>query len=173
MLARAPPSNPMPSTLHGLLDALVARAPRGMLLGLDRVEAALAALGDPHLGLAAVHVAGSNGKGSTAAMVESIARAAGLRTGLYTSPHLCRFAERIRIDGRSIEDDAFERSLVAVLDRCRPDLTFFESLTVAAFFAFREAAVDVAVVEVGLGGRLDATNVIEAPIAAAITSISL
>jgi dihydrofolate synthase/folylpolyglutamate synthase len=155
------------------LDALVARVPRGMLLGLDRVEAALAALGDPHLELTAVHIAGSNGKGSTAAMVESIARAAGLRTGLYTSPHLCRFAERIRLDGEPLDDAAFERCLGAVLDRCQPDLTFFESLTVAGFVAFAEAGVDLAVLEVGLGGRLDATNVIRDPLATAITSISL
>jgi len=161
------------SSAHAQLNALVARAPRGMLLGLDRVEAALAALGDPHLGLRAVHIAGSNGKGSTAAMVESVARAAGLRTGLYTSPHLCRFAERIRIDGVPLDDEAFERCLGAVLARCQPDLTFFESLTVAAFVAFREAGVDLAVLEVGLGGRLDATNVIQDPLATAITSISL
>jgi dihydrofolate synthase / folylpolyglutamate synthase len=162
-----------PAGLIRTLDALVARVPRGMLLGLDRVEDALAALGDPHLGLAAVHVAGSNGKGSTSAMVEAIARAAGLHTGLYTSPHLCRFAERIRLDGEPIGDDAFERCLSLVLERCRPDLTFFESLTLAAFAAFREAGVDLAVLEVGLGGRLDATNVIRDPIATAITSISL
>jgi dihydrofolate synthase/folylpolyglutamate synthase len=161
------------SRLHDTLDALVARAPRGMLLGLDRVEDALAALGSPHLGLAAVHVAGSNGKGSTSAMVEAVARAAGLRTGLYTSPHLCRFAERIRVDGAPLGDDAFARCLGLVIEHCRPDLTFFESLTVAAFAAFREAQVDVAVLEVGLGGRLDATNVIRAPVATAITSISL
>ncbi len=164
------PSDP---SLVGLLNALVARAPRGMLLGLDRVEDALAALGDPHLAVPAVHVTGSNGKGSTAAMVESIARASGLRTGLYTSPHLCRFAERIRVDAAPIDDDAFARCLAAVVDRCRADLTFFESLTVAAFVAFRDARVDVAVLEVGLGGRLDATNVVRAPIATAITSISL
>ena len=107
-------------------------------------------------------------------MVESIARAAGLRTGLYTSPHLCRFAERIRVDGAPIDDERLRplRSPPS-LDRCRPDLTFFESLTVAAFVAFRDARVDVAVLEVGLGGRLDATNVIRAPVATAITSISL
>jgi dihydrofolate synthase/folylpolyglutamate synthase len=161
------------SSLIEKLDALQARAPRGMVLGLDRVEDALAALGNPHRALACVHVAGSNGKGSTSAMVESVARTAGLRTGLYTSPHLSRFAERVRIEGQPIGDEAFERALGAVLDRCRPDLTFFESLTVAAFAAFREAAVDVVVLEVGLGGRLDATNVIERPIATAITSISL
>jgi dihydrofolate synthase/folylpolyglutamate synthase len=161
------------SPLVAKLTALQARVPRGMLLGLDRVEHALAALGSPHLGLRAVHVAGSNGKGSTSAMIEAIARAAGLRTGLYTSPHLCRFAERIRLGGEPIDDVSFERSLAAVLDHCRPDLTFFESLTVAAFHAFREARVDLAVLEVGLGGRLDATNVIPAPLATAVTSIAL
>src|SRR5580692_1218800 len=156
-----PPPTPLVDALH----ALQARAPRGMVLGLDRVRVALAAVGDPHLDLCAVHVAGSNGKGSTSAMVESIAREAGLRAGLYTSPHLCRFAERIRVDGLPIEDGPFER--------CPAALTFFESLTVAAFLAFREARLDVAVIEVGLGGRLDATNVLEAPLATAITSISL
>lgn len=163
----------MTATLLDKLHALQARAPRGMMLGLDRVEDALHALGDPHRELAAVHLAGSNGKGSTAAMVESALRAAGLHTGLTTSPHLCRFAERIRVDGEPLDDASFDRALGAVLERCRPDLTFFESLTVAAFFAFREARVDVAVLEVGLGGRLDATNVIARPIAAAITTISL
>ncbi len=161
------------SPLVAKLAALQARAPRGMMLGLDRVERALAALGNPHHGLRAVHIAGSNGKGSTAAMVEAIARAAGLRTGLTTSPHLCRFAERIRISGEPIDDVGFERSLGAVLDRCPPDLTFFESLTVAAFHAFREARVQLAILEVGLGGRLDATNVIAAPLCTAVTSISL
>src|SRR5580700_6332798 len=103
------PRTPLVDALH----ALQARAPRGMILGLDRVRDALAALGDPHLGLAAVHVAGSNGKGSTSAMVASIARAAGLRTGLYTSPHLCRFAERIRLDGAPVSDG----TLAALLER--------------------------------------------------------
>ena len=161
------------SPLVAKLHALQARVPRGMMLGLDRVEHALAALGSPHLALRAIHIAGSNGKGSTSAMIEAVARAAGLRTGLYTSPHLSRFAERIRLGGEPIDDARFERSLAAVLDHCRPDLTFFESLTVAAFHAFSEARVDLAVVEVGLGGRLDATNVIRAPLATAVTSISL
>lgn len=161
------------SPLVAKLHALLARVPRGMMLGLDRVEHALAALDSPHLGLRAIHIAGSNGKGSTSAMIEAIARSAGLRTGLYTSPHLCRFAERIRLDGEPIDDVRFEHSLAAVLDHCRPDLTFFESLTVAAFHAFREARVDLAILEVGLGGRLDATNVIRTPLATAVTSISL
>jgi dihydrofolate synthase / folylpolyglutamate synthase len=145
----------------------------GMALGLDRVEEALLALGAPHEGLPVVHVAGTNGKGSTSAMVASIARKAGLRAGLYTSPHLSRFAERIRVAGEPITDEALDRALTAVLTRCRPDLTFFEVMTLAAFVAFREAAVDLAVIEVGLGGRLDATNVVRAPLATAITSIAL
>jgi dihydrofolate synthase/folylpolyglutamate synthase len=148
-----------------------------MLLGLDRVREALARLGNPHAGLACAHVAGSNGKGSTSAMVESIAREAGLRTGLYTSPHLSRFAERIRIGGEPIADDAFDRALGLALgataDPSQGELTFFEVLTIAAFVAFRDAGVEVAVLEVGLGGRLDATNVIEAPLATAITSLAL
>ncbi|WP_267888146.1 bifunctional folylpolyglutamate synthase/dihydrofolate synthase, partial [Sorangium cellulosum] len=158
--------------LPALLAALGQRAPRGMVLGLDRVREALAALGDPHAGLAAVHVAGTNGKGSVCAMVESIAREAGLRAGLYTSPHLSRFAERIRIGGEMIGDAALEAALSAALERVPSPLTFFEALTVAAFVAFRDAGVDLAILEVGLGGRLDATNVIAAPLCTAITSIA-
>lgn len=160
-------------TLVARLRELEARVPRGMMLGLDRVERALARLGDPHLAIPCVHVAGSNGKGSTCAMLESIARAAGKRTGLYTSPHLVRFAERIRFDGEPIADDAFDAALARVFDRCDADLTFFETVTVAAFVAFAEAKIDLAILEVGLGGRLDATNVVVAPLATAITSISL
>lgn len=159
------------------LGALSRRARWGMLLGLDRVRGALESVGAPHVGIACVHVAGSNGKGSTCAMVESIAREAGLRTGLYTSPHLSRFAERIRIAGEPIGDAAFDRALgMALKAEGAPglgELTFFEVLTIAAFIAFREAGVDLAVLEVGLGGRLDATNVVEAPLVTAITSIAL
>src|SRR6185295_9257203 len=115
------------------IASLQARAQRGMALGLDRVEEALARLGSPHLAVAAVHVAGTNGKGSVSAMTESIVRAAGLRTGLYTSPHLCRIAERIRLDGEPIDDDAFARVLGLVEERCEVPLTFFELLTIAAF----------------------------------------
>src|SRR4051794_2193757 len=159
--------------LRSRLEQIQARVPRGIVFGLERVNAALAELGDPHLDLACVHVAGTNGKGSTSAMVESIARAAGLRTGLYTSPHLCRFAERIRLDGEPIDDDAFAAALDRVLGGCRADLTVFESLTIAAFVAFHDAGVELAVIEVGLGGRLDATNAIRAPLCTAITSIGL
>lgn len=143
-----------------------------MRLGLERTLAACKALGDPHRDLPAVHVAGTNGKGSVAAMVERIAREAGKRTGLYTSPHLVRFAERIRVDGEPVEDAAFGSALDRVLAEALEELTFFETLTLAAFVVFREANVDVAVLEVGLGGRLDATNVVERPLATAVVSIT-
>ena len=161
------------SSLEAHLRELCTRARFGMDLGLDRARAALAEAGDPHLDLACLHVTGSNGKGSTCAMIESIARAAGLRTGLYTSPHLARFAERVRIDGEPIEDAAFEDALGRALRLVNGELTFFECLTAAAFLAFRAASIDLAVLEVGLGGRLDATNVIARPLACAITTLSL
>ncbi|AKT38772.1 bifunctional folylpolyglutamate synthase/dihydrofolate synthase [Chondromyces crocatus] len=159
--------------LSEMLVELQGRTRRGMELGLDRMQDSLAALGAPHRALACVHVAGSNGKGSVCAMVEEAARRAGLRTGLYTSPHLSRFAERIRIDGAPIGDAALASALEAALTRVPLELTFFEAMTVAAFVAFHEAGVELAVLEVGLGGRLDATNVVEAPLCTAITSIAL
>ncbi|MEJ7735366.1 MAG: bifunctional folylpolyglutamate synthase/dihydrofolate synthase [Polyangiaceae bacterium] len=158
--------------LPQLLEALAARASRQMVLGLDATRAALARLGDPQRALEVVHIAGTNGKGSTSAMVECIARRAGLRTGLYTSPHLCRFAERIRLDGAPIDDDAFAAALERALT-AGPALTFFETLTVAGFEAFARARVELAVLEVGLGGRLDATNVVDAPRCTAVTGIAL
>lgn len=161
----------MPS-LPDLLEALSARASRQMVLGLDATHAALARLGDPHRALEVVHIAGTNGKGSTSAMVESIARHAGLRTGLFTSPHLCRFAERIRVQGEPIDDDSFAAALQAALE-AGPELTFFETLTVAGFEAFARAGVELTVLEVGLGGRLDSTNVVATPLCTAITGIAL
>lgn len=161
------------SELGSALARLYARIPLGVRLGLDAMRGACARFDHPERAWpAAVHVAGTNGKGSVCAMVESIARAHGLRTGMYTSPHLCRFAERIRVDGEPLGDQA----LGALLDRvlgATPDLSFFETATLAAFVAFREARVDLAVVEVGIGGRLDATNVLPCPRAAAITRIAL
>ncbi len=143
-----------------------------MRLGLDRSLAALAALGKPHEGLDAIVVAGSNGKGSVAAMLDRIGRQAGLSTGLYTSPHLVRYNERIRLSGVPIADDAFEEALERVFREAPEELTFFETLTMAAFVAFRDARVDLAILEVGLGGRLDATNVVPSPLATAIVSIT-
>jgi dihydrofolate synthase/folylpolyglutamate synthase len=142
-----------------------------MRLGLEPMRRACEAVGHPEAAFEAVHVAGTNGKGSVSAMTESIARASGRRTGMYTSPHLCRFAERIRIDGEPIDDDTLAPLLARALADA-PDLSFFETATLAAFLAFRDAKVDLAVVEVGIGGRLDATNVLPRPRAAAITRIA-
>jgi dihydrofolate synthase/folylpolyglutamate synthase len=136
------------------------------------MEAACARLGHPEDAFAAVHVGGTNGKGSVCAMVEAIARAQGLRTGLYTSPHLCRFAERIRIEGEPIADSVLTELLELALHEA-PDVSFFEAATLTALLAFRQANVDIAILEVGLGGRLDATNVLRNPRAAAITRIAL
>jgi dihydrofolate synthase/folylpolyglutamate synthase len=153
-----------------LLSRLASVRWLGVDLGLDRMRAALATLGNPQRAFpAAVQIAGTNGKGSTAAMTESILRAAGLRTGLYTSPHLSRFTERIRIDGREADGDwlaALDGQLAAV----DVPLTYFEVATALAFLAFAASRVDVAVLETGLGGRLDAVTTAE-PIATAITSI--
>lgn len=163
---------PAGARLARALEALGARAVFGMRLGLGAVDAALDAAGRPDAGLRVVHVAGTNGKGSTSALVEAAARASGLRTGLYTSPHLVRFAERVRVDGVPLADgplaDALERALA--LD---PELTFFEVATVAALIAFREAGVDLVVLEVGLGGRLDATRAARDVCVTVITSIGL
>lgn len=136
---------------------------------LDNITTLAAALGDPHRSIPCVHIAGTNGKGSTAAMLESILRAAGLRTGLYTSPHLERINERIRIDSESVSDDVFAaawtrvhatiESLMAA-GKLAAHPTFFECVTAMAFLAFAESRVDLAIYEVGLGGRLDATNII-------------
>lgn len=128
--------------------------------------------GSPERAFPAVHIAGTNGKGSVSAMVEAMARASGLRTGLYTSPHLCSFTERVRLDGEPISRDALFPVLSEVLAK-EPELSFFEVATLAAFVLFRDAKVDLAVVEVGLGGRLDATNVLPTPRAAAVTRIAL
>jgi dihydrofolate synthase / folylpolyglutamate synthase len=158
-------------SLAEVLPALYARVPMGVRLGLGPLAEACRALGHPERAFEVAHVAGTNGKGSVSAMVASIARAQGLRAGLYTSPHLSRFAERIQIAGSPIEDSLLASLLADTLARA-PELTFFEVATLSAFRAFREAKVDLAVLEVGLGGRLDATNVVPTPRAAAITRIA-
>ena len=158
--------------LAAALAGIYARAPLGMRLGLDPMRAACARLGHPERDFEVVHVAGTNGKGSVCAMVDAIARADGRKVGLYTSPHLCRFAERIRVGGEPLDDDTFARVLGDVLVQT-PDLSFFETATCAAFVAFRDAGVELAVLEVGIGGRLDATNVVTTPRAAAITRVAL
>jgi dihydrofolate synthase/folylpolyglutamate synthase len=142
--------------------------------GLENITILTAELGNPHRAVPCVHIAGTNGKGSTAAMLESILRTAGLRTGLYTSPHLERINERIRINGEDISDASF----AAVWTRVRASIellmaagklvahpTYFECLTAMAFFAFAQERVDFAIYEVGLGGRLDATNIVNPEVA--------
>lgn len=143
-----------------------------MVLGLDRMVDSLAKLGNPHLEIPFIHIAGTNGKGSTSAMVAAIFQAAGLRTGLYTSPHLCRLAERVQIDGQSVNDEVFAEAFERVMRAAPSDATFFEILTLAAFVVFDLVDAEIGVLEVGLGGRLDATNVIKKPLATAITSIA-
>ena len=153
-----------------------ARGNFGMKLGLERMEESLRRLGDPHRSAPALHVAGTNGKGSTCAFLEASLRAAGLRTGLYTSPHLNHFCERIRIGGEPISEERACALLEEIIGRVPgslgdPGLTFFEIATLMAFLAFRE--VEVMVIEVGLGGRLDATNVLPRPAACGIASLGL
>jgi dihydrofolate synthase/folylpolyglutamate synthase len=157
--------------LKATLERLYALIPRGKKLGLERMQVACAKFGNPERSFTAVHVAGTNGKGTVCAFVSAMARAAGLRVGTYTSPHLQRFAERIAIDGVPIDDETLVPLLNRVMD-VGPDLTFFEVATLAAFVAFKEAGVQLAILEVGLGGRLDATNVIPPPRVAAITRIA-
>ena len=160
------------NTAYGkLLARLQSVRTLGVSFGLDRVRLALERLGRPERGFRAVQIAGTNGKGSTAAFLESILRVAGLRTGLFTSPHLCRFSERIRIDGREVAGERLGQLDQAVAGT-GVALTYFEISAVLAFLAFAEAKVDLAVLETGLGGRLDATTA-SYPLACAITSIAL
>jgi len=147
---------------------------------LDRMRRLMSLLGNPQDAYPTVHITGTKGKGSVAAMVESCGRAAGLRTGLYTSPHLIELTERIAVDGRSIGKEELAETLEAVsvpVEHLRgvglpPHPTFFEILTAAAFLRFREATVSLGVIEVGLGGRLDSTNVVK-PAVTVLTKIGL
>ncbi len=149
--------------------------PKLIDLGLDRVESLLGRLNDPHKNLPpVVHVAGTNGKGSVVAFLRAIMEAAGLRVHAYTSPHLVRFNERIRLAGSLIEDDALRETL----EECEAanggdPITFFEITTVAAFLAFSRHPADIVLLETGLGGRLDATSVIKKPALCILTPISM
>ncbi|MEE2775462.1 MAG: folylpolyglutamate synthase/dihydrofolate synthase family protein [Acidobacteriota bacterium] len=147
----------------------------GVKLGLETTTDLLAALGQPQGAYPVILVGGTNGKGSTATVLSEILRAAGRRVGLYTSPHLEVVEERIRVDGSCLTEDTLSSYLEWVIERADVVLghppTYFESLTVAAYAYFRDRAVDVAVMEVGLGGRLDATNAAD-PILSIVTSIS-
>lgn len=157
------------------LGAFSKKFPTKARFNLERIEKLLSKLGAPHLKLPpTIHVAGTNGKGSTIAFLRAIFEAAGYKTHIYTSPHLIRFTERILLAGEEIEDSYF----VQLLQECekygqdQEELTWFEFVTVAAFLAYAQNPADILLLETGVGGRLDATNVIKSPLATAITSIS-
>jgi dihydrofolate synthase/folylpolyglutamate synthase len=158
-----------------ILARLMALHPKSIDLNLERVERLLGALDHPERKLApVVHIAGTNGKGSTAAFLRAFCEAAGLKVHVYTSPHLVSFNERIRVAGQVIDDDA----LNAVLKECEQanaglPITFFEITTAAAFLVFSRVEADIVILETGLGGRLDATNVLDQPRLTCITPISL
>lgn len=168
-------------TYREALDYLASVEGQGIKLALRNITAALGALGDPQGSFRSVLVAGTNGKGSVAAMLESILRAAGHRTGLYTSPHLTRYEERILVGGRPVAPEAFGAAVGRVRDATGRLLaagvleaqpTHFEILTAAAFDLLARAGVETAVLEVGMGGRLDAT-VLAGPVLSIITNVSL
>jgi dihydrofolate synthase / folylpolyglutamate synthase len=165
-------SNP---SVQSQLDRLAALSPGGDILGLERITALLDRLGNPQRALPPIlHVAGTNGKGSTCAFLRAMLEAAGLRTHVYTSPHLVRFNERIRLAGTLIEDEALATLLAETLDAAAGmEISFFEATTAAAFLAFSRTSADACIVEVGLGGRLDATNVIERPLVCGIASLGI
>jgi dihydrofolate synthase/folylpolyglutamate synthase len=154
------------------IQALFARTTNATKPGLERTLALLSMMGSPHLALRAIHVAGTNGKGSVVATAEALLRAQGYRVGRYTSPHLIDFRERITVNGIPIP----EKAVLSFLERWTPDAekmgaTFFEITTALAFTWFVERGVDIAVIETGLGGRLDSTNVLS-PAVAVVTSIA-
>ena len=155
------------------LNSLFSLQRRGIKLGLEHTKSLLSFFDNPHEKFLTIHVAGTNGKGSTCAYIERILRYSGYKVGIYTSPHLFNFNERIRVDGRPIADE----EIISFLDNALKEIdkigsTFFEVTTVMAFNYFCKKKVDIAIVETGLGGRLDATNVIN-PIISVITSISM
>lgn len=161
---------------EAVLSRLYGLSPKGVTLGLDRVTRAADILGNPQESFFSVQIAGTNGKGTVSATLAHTLRSSGLCIGLFTSPHMHRFAERIRIDGNEAPESltAEHLSLVLDLNVSRPDLSlsFFEVATLAALRTFQEMKVDIAVLEVGLGGRLDATSV-AAPRLTAVTSVAL
>ena len=163
------------SRADAILERLTRLHPKAIDLSLDRIRALMRRLGDPQDGLPpVVHVAGTNGKGSTVATLRACLEAAGYRVHAYTSPHLVHFNERIRLAGTLIEEEA----LIALLDEVErvnagDPITFFEITTAAAYLAFARAPADIVLLETGLGGRLDTTNLIAAPAVTAITPVSM
>ncbi len=161
------------------IEYIHSRLTFGINPGMERISALCAALGNPQDGLRFIHVAGTNGKGSTSTMIASILSNAGLRTGLFTSPYVIDFCERMQIDGEMIPPEELAEVVSDVktvcdrLDREGVSPTEFETLTAAAFLWFRRRRCDVVVLEVGLGGLLDSTNIIKTPLVSVITSISM
>jgi len=158
------------------LDYLYGLEKFGWIFGLTQVERILEAIGNPHREVQAIHIGGTNGKGSTAAMMASILRKEGYRMGLYTSPHLIRFTERIKVNGKEIEKEEMATLAGWMKGRVEaagitPSFTFFDFTTAMAFLYFKQKMVDLAVLEVGLGGRLDSTNVVD-PLLSIITNIA-
>ncbi|MFL6736533.1 MAG: bifunctional folylpolyglutamate synthase/dihydrofolate synthase [Sphingomonas sp.] len=163
------------SEVQAQLDRLSMLSPAGDRLGLERISPLLRRLGRPQDALPPVfHVAGTNGKGSTVAFLRAALEASGHTVHAFTSPHLVRFNERIRIAGRLIEDDELARTLEEVIDEGKGiEPSFFEVATAAAFLAFARTPADACILEVGLGGRLDATNVVEHPLITGIANLAL
>jgi len=158
------------------LDYLYGLEKFGMIFGLTKIEEILEAIGNPHREIQAIHIGGTNGKGSTAAIIASILRREGYRVGLYTSPHLIRFTERVKVNEKEIEKEEVASLTEWMRERIEtagiaPPFTFFDFTTAMTFLYFRQKMVDLAVLEVGLGGRLDSTNVID-PLLSVITNIA-
>ncbi|NQV38244.1 MAG: bifunctional folylpolyglutamate synthase/dihydrofolate synthase [Candidatus Marinimicrobia bacterium] len=148
-------------TINDRFSYLYALERKGIKVGLSHTKELLARCGNPHVSFPSIHIAGTNGKGSTSAMIDSILRTAGYKVGLYTSPHLIRFNERVRVNGIPISDE----DIIQFIDQYHQDFenidsTFFETTTSLAFWCFSKQKVDIAIIETGLGGRLDSTNVI-------------
>ncbi len=164
-----------PAAVEAALERLHRLYPTLIDLRLERLERLLAALGNPQLRLPPViHVAGTNGKGSTIAFMRAMAEAAGLAVHVYTSPHLVRFNERIRLAGALVSDAALAEALDAIeAANDQAEITVFEAITAAAFWLFARTPADLCLLEVGMGGRFDATNVIATPASCAITAISM
>jgi dihydrofolate synthase/folylpolyglutamate synthase len=175
-MAREPVARKALNTYQSSLDYLYRLEKFGMIFGLTQVERILEALGNPHRELQVIHIGGTNGKGSTAAMMASILQHEGYRVGLYTSPHLIDFTERIRINGEEIEKEEVAELTSWMTERVNVakimgPFTFFDFTTAMAFLYFSRKMVDLAIIEVGLGGRLDSTNVVD-PLLSIITNVS-
>ncbi|MBV9673756.1 MAG: bifunctional folylpolyglutamate synthase/dihydrofolate synthase, partial [Verrucomicrobia bacterium] len=164
----------MKPSYQAALDWLFSTQNLGIKLGLENFRFLLNDLGNPEKDLRCIHVAGTNGKGSVCAMLESVIRAAGLKTGLFTSPHLVRFNERIQVNGVPVEDEYISTAICRLRSLIDPQRhsTFFEITTAISFEYFKDSKVDIAVLETGLGGRLDATNVVT-PAVSVLTVIDL